>query len=105
MGVPSVVLVLFVPSAGSSSLSCSWPSPASKLSCFAQLMSVVYVALVAVWIGEMLRLSRHVLPVHFLCLVCVLVKAVQTILVAVYYRRQVTRSTILCRKRPVQQWL
>eukprot|EP00903_Cladosiphon_okamuranus_P009103 g8701.t1 len=52
------------------------------------VMSVVYVALTAVWIGEMLRLRLHVLPVHFLCLVCVLVKAVQTILVAVYYHRQ-----------------
>eukprot|EP00752_Nemacystus_decipiens_P005249 g4763.t2 len=52
------------------------------------LMSVVYVALTTVWMGEMLRLRQHVLPVHFLCLVCVLVKTAQTILVAVYYHRQ-----------------
>lgn len=55
-------------------------------------MSVVYAVLTAVWIGEMLRLRQHVLPVHFLCLVCVLVKAVQSILIAVYYHRQVKNT-------------
>ena len=61
-----------------------------------QLMSVVYVALTAVWLGEMLRLRQHVLPVHFLCLVCVFVKAVQSILVAVYYHRQVRNTEYAC---------
>ena len=63
--------------------------------CLLQLMSVVYVALTTVWIGEMLRLREHVLPVHFLCLVCVLVKAVQSILIAVYYHRQVKNTSII----------
>lgn len=68
-------------------------------------MSVVYVALTTVWIGEMLRLRRHVLPVHFLCLVCVLVKAVQTILVAVYYHRQVEKYTSVYQTSVVCQTL
>ncbi|CAM9201879.1 unnamed protein product [Ectocarpus sp. 6 AP-2014] len=52
------------------------------------LMSVVYVALTAAWLGEMVRLRRHVLPVHSLCLACVVVKTVQFILRAIYFHRQ-----------------
>lgn len=60
-----------------------------RLPSLTQLMSVVYVALTAAWLGEMLRLRRHVLPVHSLCLACVVVKTVQFILRAVYFHRQV----------------
>ena len=55
-------------------------------------MSVVYVALTATWMGEMLRLRRHVMPVHFLCLACVFVKALESILISIYYHRQVRQK-------------
>ncbi|CAN0193649.1 unnamed protein product, partial [Scytosiphon promiscuus] len=51
------------------------------------LMSVMYAALTAAWIGEMLRLRRHVLPVHLLCLACVFVRTVLSIVRAAYFQR------------------
>lgn len=59
-------------------------------------MAVVYVGMVGAWLGEMVRLHEHVLPVHFLCLVCIAVKMLESILVAVYYHRQVRERGRLC---------
>lgn len=68
------------------------PLPSSRL---AQLMAVVYVGMAGAWLGEMVRLHEHVLPIHFLCLLCIVVKMMESILVAVYYHRQV-RNMITC---------
>ena len=61
-------------------------------------MAVIYVGMVGAWLGEMVRLYQHVLPVHFLCLLCIVVKMLESVLVAVYYRRQVgnTIASIFC---------
>lgn len=52
-------------------------------------MTAVYFGLTAAWVGEMARLRAFVLPVHYLCLACVVVKTLETALVAVYYHGQV----------------
>lgn len=66
-------------------------------------MAVVYVGMVGAWLGEMVRLHEHVLPVHFLCLLCIVVKMLEFILVAVYYHRQVREHDHVVRtpKRPL----
>lgn len=45
--------------------------------------------MVLAWTAELVRLRQFVLHVHYLCLVSVLIKAIETALVAGYFHRQV----------------
>ncbi|CAM9383284.1 unnamed protein product [Laminaria digitata] len=64
------------------------PIELAMLPAIYSVMAVVYVGMAGAWLGEMVRLHEHVLPVHFLCLLCIVVKMLESILVAVYYHRQ-----------------